>query len=87
MTLRRIALAGVAGAAALAPAAPAHAVEPLTDQNDTIDPIVRIARMHDRAQDRHVRLHRANVKLRGEGGQRRRAELTDWSVRHLRRAN
>jgi hypothetical protein len=88
MTLRRIALAGAAGAAALVPAAPAHALGPLTDTEETIDPIVRVARAHDRAQDRHVKLHRVNARLRGESAdRRRRAKLSDWSVGHLRRAN
>ena len=89
MNLRRTALAGAAGACALVPAAPAHAVGPLTDQADTIAPIVRMAqRAHERVQDRHVRLYRANVRLRGsDGDDRRRAKSEDWSVRHLRRVN
>src|SRR5688572_31339951 len=89
MTLRRTALAGLAGAAALAPAAPAHAIGPLTDKNDNIDPIVRMAeRAHERVQDQHLRLYRQNVRLRGVGGdERRRAKSEDWSVRHLRRVN
>ena len=89
MTLRRTALAGAVGAMALAPAAPAHALGPLTDKNETIDPIVRMAeRAHERVQDRHLRLYRVNVRLRGaEADDRRRAKLEDWSVVHLRRAN
>ena len=91
MKLRRTALAGLAGAAvaALAPAAPAPALGPLTDKSDNIDPIVRMAkRAHDRAQHRHVKLFRENVRLRGESADaRRRARVEDWSVAHLRRAN
>ncbi|HEX8086857.1 MAG TPA: transglycosylase family protein [Solirubrobacteraceae bacterium] len=89
MKLRRTALAGLAGAAALAPAAPALALGPLTDKADNIDPIVRMAeRAHDRAQDRHLRLFRANARLRGvDASARRRAEIEDWTVAHLRRAN
>ena len=89
MNLRRTALAGAAGACALAPAAPAHAVGPLTDQAETIAPIVRMAqRAHDRAQDRNVRLHRVNAQLRGSDADRRReAKLEDWSISHLRNAN
>ena len=89
MTLRRIALAGAVGACALAPAAPAHAIGPLTEKSDTIDPIIRLAeRAHDRARDRHVRLHRVNARLRGAQPDRRRhAKLRDWSVRHIRVSN
>jgi hypothetical protein len=89
MTLRRTALAGVAGAAALAPAAPALALGPLTDKTENIDPIVRMAEhAHDRVQDRHLRLYRTNARLRGaDADGRRRAELEDWSIVHLRRAN
>ena len=89
MTLRRIALAGAAGACALAPATPAHAIGPLTEKSENIDPIIRMAeRAHDRARDRHVRLHRVNAQLRGADADRRRhAKLRDWSVRHIRVAN
>ncbi len=88
MNLRRTALAGVAGALALAPAAPAHAFGPLTDESETIAPVLRAARTHDRAADRNVRLHRANARLRGtDADRRRRARLDDWSLGHLRSAN
>ena len=88
MTLRRIALAGVAGAAALVPAAPAQALGPLTDKSENIDPIVRLAeRAHERVQDRHIKLFRTSVQLGGTDADRRRAEVEDWSITHLRRAN
>ena len=88
MNLRRTALAGVAGAAALVPAAPAHALGPMTDKSETLVPVLRVALAHDRASDRHVRLHRVNARLRGvDPDRRRRAKLRDWSVPHLRDAN
>ncbi|HEV2813649.1 MAG TPA: transglycosylase family protein [Solirubrobacteraceae bacterium] len=89
MNLRRTALAGAAGALALVPAAPAHAVGPLTDKDDTIDPVIRMAeRTHERARSRNVRLYRLNARLRGARVDGRRgAKLSDWTVAHLRAAN
>ena len=87
---RHTMLAAAVGAGAMTlPAAPAAAVGPVTREDDAIAPVTQLAeRAHDRAARRHVRLHRANVRLEGDrpDGKRRR-EVRDWSTRHLREAN
>ena len=78
----------VAAGAGLA-AAPAGAADIAVTPPEALDPVVRVTeRAHDRAARTHVRLHRANAALEGRAREGdRRAEVEDWSARHLRRRN
>ena len=63
-------------AVALAPAATANAV--VADETaQAVDPIIELTQKHARAARMHARLHPT----------RTRAEVRDWSLRHLRKAN
>ena len=77
-----------ASGAALIPTTDAGAVGPVIDQTETLSPVTQMAvRTHERAVTRHVRLTRANARLRGTEPARTRREVRDWSLEHLAEAN
>jgi hypothetical protein len=88
---RHAMLAAALGAGAtMSPATTAPAsVTPVTDEDEAIAPVARLAvRAHASAARRHVRLQRTNAKLEGRSPDAdRRREVRDWSIDHLGDAN